>query len=42
VLELKVEAGLKSAREGRIVAGEEAMDELIEELKTRRKTTAKR
>ena len=41
-LELKIEEGLKSAREGRVVDGEEAMAELIGELKTRRKTPAKR
>ena len=40
--ELKIEEGLKSAREGRVVDGEEAMAELIGELKTRRKTPAKR
>ena len=37
-LELKIEEGLKSVREGRVVDGEEAMAELIGELKTRRKT----
>ena len=36
-LELKIEEGLKSVREGRVVDGEEAMAELIGELKTRRK-----
>lgn len=41
-LELKIEEGLKSVREGRVVDGEEAMAELIGELKTRRKTPAKR
>ena len=38
-LELKIEEGLKSAREGGVVDGEEAMAELIGELKTRRKAT---
>ena len=37
-LELKIEEGLKSVREGRVVDGEEAMAELIGELKARRKT----
>ena len=41
-LELKIEEGLKSVREGRVVDGEEAMAELIGELKTRRKPPAKR
>ena len=35
-LELKIEEGLKSVREGRVVDGEEAMAELIGELKPRR------
>jgi hypothetical protein len=33
---IKIEEGLKSVREGRVVDGEEAMAELIGELKPRR------
>ncbi|MCC6590236.1 MAG: type II toxin-antitoxin system ParD family antitoxin [Bryobacterales bacterium] len=41
-LELKIEAGLKSAREGRVEDGDAAIDELIGELSVRRTTRAKR
>ena len=41
-LELKIEAGLQSAREGRVEDGDAALDALIAELNPGRRTKAKR